>query len=271
MRKRTFFFGAVILIIVVAIPFIINQMYLVDEGYVTVWDGADVLAFYGAILGAIGTVVLGVVAWKQNERLLTLEETKYNLEMRPFVILTDWKVETFSLSALLSNLSQARLTHCYLVVGEIQKANLQVFVTFTNTTQSFLTVQYDKSEYIQNRTCTEWGRACISTLNSKLAIQPNGNADICFLGTRETLYETFNKGTIKMSLILENRIGNKYIEEFDFCGQVLDERDIFGNVHIHFKAENYIVRVPDKNELINVTKKEVSLNGQAENADAELG
>lgn len=121
MRKRTFFFGAVILIIVVAIPFIINQMYLVDEGYVTVWDGADVLAFYGAILGAIGTVVLGVVAWKQNERLLTLEETKYNLEMRPFVILTDWKVETFSLSALLSNLSQARLTHCYLVVGEIQK------------------------------------------------------------------------------------------------------------------------------------------------------
>ena len=74
-----------------------------------------------------------------------------------------------------------------------------------------------------------------------------------------------------MSLILENRIGNKYIEEFDFCGQVLDERDIFGNVHIHFKAENYIVRVPDKNELINVTKKEVSLNGQAENADAEQG
>ena len=68
----------VALLFIIGIPLIINWLYMQNKGFQTVWNGEDVLAFYGAILGAGGTIVLGVVAWKQNDRLLRLEETKYS-------------------------------------------------------------------------------------------------------------------------------------------------------------------------------------------------
>lgn len=46
---------------VVGIPLIINECYKANCGYITVWNGADVLGYYGAILGSIIAVAtLGV-------------------------------------------------------------------------------------------------------------------------------------------------------------------------------------------------------------------
>ena len=39
--------------LIVGIPIIINECYKADCGYITVWDGVDVLGYYGAILGSI--------------------------------------------------------------------------------------------------------------------------------------------------------------------------------------------------------------------------
>lgn len=41
----------------VAVPIIINELYKTGKGYVTVWNGADVLSYYGSLLGAIATIV----------------------------------------------------------------------------------------------------------------------------------------------------------------------------------------------------------------------
>lgn len=57
---------SIIFLIVISIPFIINEAYKMG-GYKTVWNGADVLAFYGTLLGAIGTVSLGALALWQNK------------------------------------------------------------------------------------------------------------------------------------------------------------------------------------------------------------
>lgn len=75
------------LIIVLAIPFIINELYIFGDstgrGYFTLWEAKDALAFYGSLLAAIGTIALGIVAIWQNEkandinqRLLKIEELK---------------------------------------------------------------------------------------------------------------------------------------------------------------------------------------------------
>lgn len=253
MKKKVLIFVLVLGVVfaVIAIPIIINELYLINAGYITVWEGADVLAFYGALLGAIGTVVLGLVAWRQNERLLRLEETKYNLEMRPFIILTDWKVSSFSVQDILANPSEAKLAPCYLAVGDIYKADLQIFITFTNTTDSFLTAEYHRSEYISNQESTSWSRAAIGSLNSKLRIQPNASADICLLGTKDSLMETFEKGEIKTYFFMENRIGEKYVEEFVFSGQFFAMRDIFGNALVHLIAKEYSVyRFDDTDSLV---------------------
>jgi hypothetical protein len=64
-------------LVIVGTPIIINELYKIDKGYYTVWNANDVLAYTGTIISAIGTIVLGVVAWKQNTRLLKVEETTF--------------------------------------------------------------------------------------------------------------------------------------------------------------------------------------------------
>lgn len=62
MSKRTKFFlilGAAFLII--GIPVIINECYKANCGYITVWDGSDVLGYYGTILGSVIAVISIIV------------------------------------------------------------------------------------------------------------------------------------------------------------------------------------------------------------------
>jgi len=65
------------LLAVIVVPLIINESYKSNEGYITVWGGSDVLSYFGAVVGAGGTIILGIVAWKQNARLLKLEENTF--------------------------------------------------------------------------------------------------------------------------------------------------------------------------------------------------
>lgn len=63
MRKWSQVLGAIIfaLILVAGVPFAINECYKAEYGYITKWDAADVLSYYGnivaAIIGAFGVYV----------------------------------------------------------------------------------------------------------------------------------------------------------------------------------------------------------------------
>lgn len=62
MSKKTKFLvalGAVFL--VVGIPIIINECYKANCGYITVWDGSDLLGYYGTILGSVIAVISIIV------------------------------------------------------------------------------------------------------------------------------------------------------------------------------------------------------------------
>ena len=65
--------GAIILasILVVGVPFIINECYKAETGYITKWNAADVLSYYGTIVAAIiGTfgVYFTVIVSNRNYR-----------------------------------------------------------------------------------------------------------------------------------------------------------------------------------------------------------
>ena len=70
--------------LIVGIPVIINECYKANSGYLTVWSGADVLGYYGSILGsaiaAITLVVTIVFTKKQIQRdsYLKSEEEKWD-------------------------------------------------------------------------------------------------------------------------------------------------------------------------------------------------
>lgn len=85
MSKRTKFLiilGAVFLI--VGIPVIINECYKANCGYITVWDGSDVLGYYGTILGSVIAVISIIVTIAftkkqiQRESFLKNEDEKWN-------------------------------------------------------------------------------------------------------------------------------------------------------------------------------------------------
>lgn len=48
---------AIVLVLVIGIPLIINKLYKMGPGFVTVWDGADMLSYYGTLLGDCGAVI----------------------------------------------------------------------------------------------------------------------------------------------------------------------------------------------------------------------
>ena len=85
MSKRTKFLiilGAVFLI--VGIPVIINECYKANCGYITVWDGSDVLGYYGTILGSVIAVISIIVTIAftkkqiQRESFVKNEDEKWN-------------------------------------------------------------------------------------------------------------------------------------------------------------------------------------------------
>jgi hypothetical protein len=59
--KKIIFAILIVIILIVGIPILINECYKANCGYITVWDGADVLGYYGTILGA-AIAVLTLVA-----------------------------------------------------------------------------------------------------------------------------------------------------------------------------------------------------------------
>ena len=69
--------------LIVGIPVIINECYKANSGYLTVWSGADVLGYYGSILGsaiAAITLIVTIVFTKkqiQRESYLKSEEEKW--------------------------------------------------------------------------------------------------------------------------------------------------------------------------------------------------
>lgn len=79
-KKKVLFIVMVVLIAAI-IPFIINWAYK-KGGYVTVWDGSDMLAFYGNILTA-AAAILGVYYTLDYSKFKQMDFEK--LKVKPFL------------------------------------------------------------------------------------------------------------------------------------------------------------------------------------------
>ena len=75
----------VMILVVLSIPIIINESYKTGKGYVTMWEAADVLSFYGSFLSFAGTVVLGAIAIWQNNKAHKLNEHLQKLQQAEYI------------------------------------------------------------------------------------------------------------------------------------------------------------------------------------------
>lgn len=65
-----------IIFLVFIVPIIINELYKVQDGYLTLWDAADVLSFYAVILSGIISVGILLVTIRYNAK-----ETKRQISL----------------------------------------------------------------------------------------------------------------------------------------------------------------------------------------------
>lgn len=77
--SKWWFWIIIAIFMMFGVPVIINELYKLNKGYITIWGASDVLSFYGAVLSFIGTVALGTLALWQNHLI-----NKQNLDnMQP--------------------------------------------------------------------------------------------------------------------------------------------------------------------------------------------
>lgn len=184
------------------------------EFLVAEWGAGDLLGYIGTMLSFAGTIALSVLALQASEKANTLsekviemEQERYRLEMRPFVLVSDWDAYEISLKELIVD-PQAK----YIQIGECNLVNaLGLALEFTNTTQSCITVQY--SGGTARNPEKSWRNAAVNQKNLKMSLAPGAKDKFVFYADQEFMEKQCHQ-QITVELVLENRFSKRYKETF---------------------------------------------------------
>ena len=74
-KKQLIWIGIVTILIAILLAFGLNVLFKVhtDGIFSAEWEAGDALNYVASIFGAVGTIILGYVAYKQNDRSLEME------------------------------------------------------------------------------------------------------------------------------------------------------------------------------------------------------
>ncbi len=98
-----------LVIVAIAVPFIINELYKANDGYMTIWGAEEVLAFYGELLGALATI--GAV-YLTIDYSVYREKCVHKNSIRPFLSTTYFRQYDYAAFAETSdNVEFICLTH----------------------------------------------------------------------------------------------------------------------------------------------------------------
>lgn len=207
------------------IPLLINEMYKVDNGYITLWGATDVLSFYGTILSFLGTVGLGALVLCQNSRLMKLEETRFDLELQPFVTITNWKVLNVERYKELIYPKEISI-EIENVLNE-KDAIVKLVIYFTNTSNTFTIINYHGAKVFNNdlddkKVYDEWNISYTNQQNTKLLLDIKETGKIVFFCKKTTLMNYMGK-RITLELILENKLSHRYKATIDIIISTISE------------------------------------------------
>lgn len=91
--KKWWFYLIVIFFVaffVVGVPLIINEVYKVNSGYLTLWDAADVLSFYAVILSGLITIGALIVTIYYSKKDIERQIKFYRSQVKtPFFVIAD--------------------------------------------------------------------------------------------------------------------------------------------------------------------------------------
>ena len=79
-KKQLIRMSVVIIFIAILVAFVLNLLFKIHTNglFAAEWNAGDALNYVASIFGALGTIVLGCVAYKQNDKIKELENNNYS-------------------------------------------------------------------------------------------------------------------------------------------------------------------------------------------------
>ena len=220
------------------------------EFFVAEWSAGDVLAYVGTMLTFIGTIALSYMALKASnkanelsQKVIDMELNNYKLDLRPFVLVSDWNAYEIDCTELIDNPAKK-----YIQIGKYQNGNaLGLAIKLTNTSNSCITVQYSTGTSINPE--LNWGNAAVNQSNLKMILSPGESDEFVFYATKEFMEKQISQ-RVRMELILENRFSKRYKESFTILITSLSNKvkTLPGQWYCHLFAQDYEIGHFDKDE-----------------------
>lgn len=90
-KKQLIWIGIVTILIAIFLAFGLNVLFKVhtDGIFSAEWKAGDALNYVASIFGAVGTIILGYVAYKQNDRLQEMENNNYIANYSSMVLMNN--------------------------------------------------------------------------------------------------------------------------------------------------------------------------------------
>jgi hypothetical protein len=231
-----------IVVLLIAPIYLINEMYKMDVGYLTLWEASDAVQYYTSFLTFIGTIFLGSVALYQNNKLMSLEKRKFDLEYKPFVTVINCKARKTLYKNVLGNSDEI-----YFNIDDELKED-EVFVIemeMMNTNDTFVMVNYmfasvynilknDKSKI------DSWAHLNEVAENPKLVLNPGEIGKFNFYCSEKKLRK-FIGAKVDLWFILENKFNERYREGVSIIFASLTEKSD-GEYILYTSPQDYNVK-----------------------------
>lgn len=253
-RKHSKITVVILIILCSLLPLIIvHILFKWNSGIaflVAEWSAGELLGYIGTLLSFWGTIILGWLALqasnKANElsrRVIELEQDHYRLEMRPFVLVSNWKAYEVDSRELVNDPKKK-----FIQIGSHKGEKvLGLSIELTNTTESVITVQYNCGTARTRDLC--WGNAAVNQENLKMTLSPGAKDEFVFYASSNFMEKQVGQ-RISIELILENRFSKRYKELFTIIITSLSDKvsQQPGKWHCHLFAQEYSIGRFEKNE-----------------------
>lgn len=178
------------------------------------------LGYIGSILSSVATICLTLYALYQTNHAnkiagdaYEIEKYNYQLQIRPFITVTDYEIATFSQDEILN---PDKIV--FYKVGKCDSISPTNGIKFriTNTTDAFLTFAYDGANCEEDNSI-RWEIQTDGYNNCKIRninLMAGESKEIVFIVDEKMLTNLEGK-TLTMSFILGNRFTEKYEEKFE--------------------------------------------------------
>lgn len=255
--------GVIITAIIVAIaPVILVHVFFKIQAPCDLlsaeWSAGSILDYIATLFSAFATICLSIFALESSEKanelsqkVTEIEQDRYHLELRPFVLLTDWFVSEVDKESL------HKPSKKYIRIdGSGDSGLIGISLRFTNTTNSWVSAQYI-SGTINGET---HGYSTVNQQNIKLQLGPGQSDEYVFCASEKTM-KYLNGKHILIDIVLENRFSKRYNESFDLFIISISKigRRVENNWFCSVQAQNYTLKKIEYDKEGNLNYEEEEL------------